>query len=127
MRMVKDAASAKYRESDGSIFFPTHMCSDYMFVPTSYADAFAEVAELHLKHGTFHECAFPKIIHVLTRLGLRARKADICKDWNLRTSRGTPESVIKCIDSPKSLGFVHPLYRSRSSYKAFSELYDRIQ
>ena len=127
-KLLKDPASKKYQERDGSIFFPSFAQSDFMFVPTLYTGKFAEAAELHLKHGIFLECAFPKIVDILRRSGLKTRDVKLCTDWNTTHTRGTKESIVQnCIYSKESFGFMHPLYRSRSTYKDLAELYDRIQ
>ena len=75
--MAKDPASAKYRQGDGSLLFPSYSQSDFLFVPTKYSGEFAEAASLHLKHGVFLECVIPKIpdiIHQQTNAEVRVVK-----------------------------------------------------
>lgn len=124
--LAQDPSSLKYRESDGSMLFPQNGQSDFMFVPTKYADQFAEAAELHLKHSIFIECAFPKVLDIICqRTSAETRGVKLCTSWPAEI-RGSLEMIESCINGKASFGVVHP-FKISKGYKEFSHAYDQLQ
>ena len=125
VKMAKDPASAKYRQGDGSLLFPSYSQSDFLFVPTKYSGEFAEAASLHLKHRVFLECAIPKIVDIIRQqTNAEVRVVKLCTAWTRK--RGKPEMIdAKCKPKGK-FGIAHPMKIS-GGLERFSEQMDRIQ
>jgi len=126
IRMAKDPDSAKYREEDGSLLFPSYTQADFLLVPTKYSELFAEAARLHLKHGIYLECSLPKIVDMIrqqtTSAGVRVVK--LCTSWAGR--RGKP-GMSRTVCRPRGeAGIVHPMKIS-TGLGVFAEEMDDIQ
>ena len=126
MQLAKDPSSQRYQESDGSIFYRTWLQSDFAFIPTKYADEFAKAAELHLKHGIWIECAFPKVFDMVRQqTDAQVRTITLCTSWG--GARGSSEKMMQnCERSDDVMGFGHPMKIS-GGYREFSEAYDQLQ
>ncbi|KAL3939578.1 MAG: hypothetical protein SGBAC_005725 [Bacillariaceae sp.] len=86
--LTMDPEFAQYLDPDGSAWFPYHTQSDFLFVPTKYAKTFAEVANLHLKHRVWIECAFGKIVDILQRqLQAPIRLVKLCTGFGSRRGK----------------------------------------
>ncbi|KAL7551578.1 hypothetical protein ACHAWF_014761 [Thalassiosira exigua] len=126
MKLAADSASDTYRESDGSILYPFFEQSDFAYIPTKYTDEFAKAADLHMKHGIFIECAFPKIWDMLLKkTDAKIREVELCTSWG--GDRNSKEMVDRCeMSSDSPMGFIHP-FKISTGYREFSEVFDRVQ
>lgn len=128
IELAKDPESSRYREEDGSIFFPSFAQADFMFVPTAYAEEFAFAADLHLKHGIWIECAFNTVVDMIrSKTNVTVRSVDLCTGWE--KSRGKSYSIYQCRteQSTRKFGVIHPFKIGTNGYKTYSRNYDRVQ
>lgn len=124
-RLAMDPASQPYREKDGSILFSPYAQSDFLFMPTKYADEFANAAQLHLKHGIWIESAYSTVVDMVRRkTGGKSHTVNLCTHWE---RRGTESAMAECINSEKNYGFIHPYKLSNAGFRKWSETYDLMQ
>ena len=121
-----DTESKAFREDDGSVLFPPFVQADFLFVPTKYADAFANAAKLHLKHTVFLECAYNTVVG-MTKMKTNAtsRSVDLCTTWFPR--RGDNRHMHDCKAGKNNYGFIHPWKLGAQGYSHWSETYDWLQ
>lgn len=127
MAMAKDIDSAKYREEDGSIIFPSYTQADFLFVPTKYSDEFAEAARLHLKHEVWLECALPQIVDMIRQQtnALPVHVVKLCTTFH--PVRGKEFMASRKCRNKGSIGVVHPLKLGKVGYDAFERVMDSFQ
>uniref|UniRef100_A0A6S8YTD0 Uncharacterized protein n=1 Tax=Chaetoceros debilis TaxID=122233 RepID=A0A6S8YTD0_9STRA len=126
VKVAMDTESKVFREDDGSVLIPPYVQADFLFVPTKYADAFADAAKLHLKHTVFIECAYNTVAS-MTKMKTNAtsRSVDLCTTWIPR--RGDDRHMRDCKNGKNNYGFVHPWKLGKQSYSHWSETYDWLQ
>lgn len=125
MKLANDPSCQRYQETDGSILYPMWAQSDFAFVPTMYADEFAMAADLHLKHGIWIECAFPKVFDMVRQMtGAQLRVVELCTSWG--GARGWSQQMMQICERTDRMGFGHP-FKISNGYREFSEAYDRLQ
>jgi len=129
--MVKDPMSARYREYDGSILFPSYTQADFLFVPTKYAEEFAQAARLHLKYEVHLECSLAKIVDMIRQqTGAGVRQVNLCTTWGGK--RGQPTMLQVCRKQKRKnpkigvITVVHPIKLSQR-LGLYSEQMDSIQ
>jgi len=131
MLLTKDPESAKFREKDGSMLFLSYTQADFLFVPTKYADLFAEAAELHSKHDVFLECAMSKIVDIVRQQAneqVNVRLVKLCT--NFKGIRGKLSMIPSCQTHngiQQSFGIVHPIKMNIYGYKGMDRIMDEIQ
>jgi hypothetical protein len=70
-------------DTDGSLHVPRWGQCDVMYVPTTVADDFANLALLMVEHRVFLECGFPKIVDTLYRTSnVTFDLASLCTSWD---------------------------------------------
>jgi len=130
MNLAKDPASAKYRENDGSILFPSYTQADFLFVPTKHSREFIDAAALHLKHSVWLEVAMGKIVDMVrqeTNFTIQTRVVGLCTSWGGR--RGKEAMLDVCRGGMKGtpIGTAHPFKLNSVGYALFDKLFDEMQ
>jgi len=121
-QMAMDPEFAEFLDPDGSAWFPFHTQSDFLMVPTKYAEKFAEAATLHLKHKIYIECAFGKIVDILQQqLQAPTRYVKLCTGFGAR--RGMWKAIHSC--KSENVAILHP-FKIRGRYDEFWEHADAI-
>ncbi len=125
--MAKDVESSQpYLEEDGSLLFSPFVQADFLYVPTKYADEFAQAAQFHLKHGVFIECAYGTVVDMVRRkTGADVRVTKLCTTFN-QELRGTPESVQMCKNSGANEAIIHP-FKISKGYDLYGNAMDMVQ
>jgi len=135
VNLAKDSRVDPYREKKGvgagSILIPPAEQSDFLYVPTAYAQDFIDIASLFLDHQVFLECALPTIVDMLrqkTQVQVGTRK--LCTSWD--ETRGTSKMLERCQGTAlaneeshnASFGLYHPFKLSNglSSWDAIFDL-----
>ena len=135
--MTKDPDAEKFYEYDDDddenkenpyMLFPSYTQADFLYVPFTYANLFAEMETLLEKHGVWIECGFPTIVdQILTRYPETAKThvVPLCTAWNSR--RKKPLMVEYCINQKGSdyYGVYHPL-KPGSNITQFVEIFEDI-
>lgn len=131
MALTKDPNSTNYQDEDGSILFLPFSQSDFMFVPTTCANVFAEAARLFVEHRIFLECAFPTVVDIVQRkTNISVRAISLCTDFR-REFRGSPEFLETCLHSDQAVGMIHPVKLTATTgpvagYKGYSDAHDQL-
>merc|ERR1712150_82080 len=125
--LAKDPDSAMYRDEDGSIFFPGKAQSDFLFVPTKYADEFSTATNLNLKHNIWIECAFSTVVNMVRQQtkNMTVRSVPLCTRFD--ENRGTDKGMSMCRQMDRNFGFIHPYKIGINGYKKYSQTYDILQ
>ncbi len=127
-------------ESGLQFFFPAFTQTDFLLVPTAYTSTFAKIAEAHIRHGVFLECAFPTIVlwtlqqyqhkYLLKESSILLEEktvmVKVCTSWENKI-RGSMAMVENCLQHPDGYGMYHPIKLSRFPARNFSILLDRLQ
>lgn len=118
-KIAQDPASAVYREDDGSLLIMSRVRGDYLFVPTRYANAFAQAADLHIKYNVFLECAFGAIVDWVRRqTGAPIRRVLL---------HGADPDIDNQRQGPENLGVAHPYKIGQLGFQKWSYLVDKFQ
>ena len=130
-----------YLEENDRFFVPPHEQSDFMLVPTALTEDYSRAAQLMLDHKVFLECAFPKILDILTRTkNIETRIVSLCTDWPANKTlpngklskkwigiRGLPNMLEKCKSFPRTtFGMFHPYKLNRYGKQNWSSTFDWI-
>ena len=94
IKVVQDERYQKYMESDhnedgsASLFvsIPHSEQSDFVYIPTSLAKEYDEIAQIFIDHNVFLECGFPKIIELLLLSSTRINTASSNSSSGRRSS-----------------------------------------
>ncbi|CAJ1967234.1 unnamed protein product [Cylindrotheca closterium] len=124
-QMAMDPEFAKYLDPDGSAWFPFHTQSDFLMVPTKYAEPFAEAVNIHLKYLVWLECAIGKIVDILQQqLQAPTRLVYLCTKFKSKY-RGWFSPIYDCNKSNDTIAVFHPL-KWRKRFDVFWENSDLI-
>lgn len=130
--VVLDPKSKELLEDDGSLIVPDRAQSDFLFVPTRYADRFKAAADLMVQHGVYLECGMPTIVQTLRHLfsDLKVGYINLCtqlEEYN--TLRGKAEILEECIakdtKGTEKYGVYHP-YKISKGLESWGSMFDRI-
>ncbi|GFH56578.1 hypothetical protein CTEN210_13054 [Chaetoceros tenuissimus] len=132
--LTKDPAFARFLEKDGSFLVPRFVQSDMLFMPTAFAEHFAEGAELHKRHNIWLECAVPNIvdmIHQQNEESFSWRKINLCTEFKNDKIRKYGKNLIDfCMSKDdakgKEFGVFHPVKMMREGLKEYDRLLDWI-
>ncbi|CAJ1936581.1 unnamed protein product [Cylindrotheca closterium] len=123
-KMAMDPEFAKYLDPDGSAWFGFQTQSDFLMVPTKYAEPFAEAVNIHVKHLVWLECAFGKIVDILQQqLQAPTRLVKLCTKF--KTKQRGSWSLIHSCKSDESIAVFHP-FKMKERYDIFWEKVDDI-
>lgn len=129
MKLAQDKAMVTYQEKDGSILFSTFTQSDFLHVPLIYADEFAKLAALFLKHEVIHECAWGTIIDMIRqKYNANVRVTMLCTSWGPKR-RGRKALIERCLRDKVSYGVLHPykIGMKENGYKGYDWAMDIVQ
>ena len=135
--------------------FPSFSQADFLLVPRFYTDTFVRIAQPHIDHGVFLECAIPTIVlwtlqhhhhqhynnnnnkayskkvpwHSTAILEDQATLVKVCTTW-MNGIRGSPVMIEQCLQDPDNhdgYGIYHPVKLSRVHATNYSKWLDLIQ
>jgi hypothetical protein len=141
--LARDPRAAPFRESNnGSILVPPWEPSDFLFVPTKFAEDFIEIASLFLEHRVFLECAVPTIVDMIRKRQVVAHDVvetrNLCTSWDDQV-RGTDAMISECLDNDhdndnenslagktqQTYGMFHP-YKLSHGMAPWDAMFDRV-
>ena len=119
--IARDPRAAKYLEQDGSFLVFPRGQADFLYVPITLAQAYAEAAELIVEHDTFLECGLPKLIDMIRQKSVSSVKiVDLCTNWN-PNERGEVAMLELC---QKGIAMYHPFKLGVHGYRTWSGWFD---
>ena len=119
-----DPLSAPMRELDGSMLQMGPARSDFIYVPTKFAEKFDAASKLAVKHNNFLECAMPNLVQILRNTAnlTSLEKVQLCQDCSSGGS-GTVKHFKCCIDRHPAI--IHPV-KLTSGLDAWGDAFDRL-
>lgn len=127
--LAQDEDIFPYHEADGSLLFSTYTQSDFIHIPTKYADEFAKLATIFLKHGVIHECAWGTIIDMIRqKYEAEVRVTMLCTSWGPKR-RGKKALIDRCMRDRVDYGIFHPykIGYKENGYKGYDWALDLVQ
>ena len=119
--IARDPRATKYLELDGSFLVLPRGQADFLYVPITLAQAYAEAAEVIVEHDTFLECGLPKLIDMIRKTSTASIKVvDLCSNWN-RNERGEVAMLNQC---RRGMAMYHPFKLHVHGYRIWSEWFD---
>lgn len=130
-KLAMDSFANKYREDDTSIIFPSYTQADFLFVPTKFAEAYADAHQLIKTHGIWLECGLPSIVQMIRTQSkdVDVRIVQLCTNWSRH--RGKASMIKWCkahsTTARQEFGVLHPVKLSGQHYFQYSNMMDAIQ
>jgi len=128
-KLAQDEEIFPYHEDDGSLLFSSFTQSDFLHIPIKYADEFAKLASLFLKHEVIHECAWGTIIDMIRKkFNATVRVTMLCTSWGPKR-RGKKALIDRCIRDRVDYGVFHPykIGYTENGYRGYDWALDIVQ
>ena len=127
VELAKDPRAVPYLEdNEGPLLIPAWEQSDFLFVPTKFANSFIDIASLFLDHKVFLECAMPTIVDILRQQDTRVKVEahSLCSTWD--GSRGTDRMMSTCpLRKGHPPGMYHP-YKLSHGMESWDAMFDSV-
>ena len=128
-KLAQDEEIFPYHEEDGSLLFSSFTQSDFLHMPIKYADEFAKLASIFLKHEVIHECAWGTIIDMIRKkFNATVRVTMLCTSWGPKR-RGKKALIDRCIRDRVDYGVFHPykIGYAENGYRGYDWALDIVQ
>ena len=117
--------SRSYRDP---LLMSPYVQGDFLFVPTSIAQEFYDIAKVFVKYSVFLECAWGTIVDLVRqRTAMQVRRMPLCTTWEKeRGIRGTPEMIELCHKEQQKtnkqpFGIYHPIKMGKDPQRFIDE------
>ena len=127
--LAQDEEVFPYHEDDGSLLFSSFTQSDFLHMPLKYADEFANLASLFLKHKIIHECTWGTIIDMIRQnFNATVRLTYLCTSWGPKR-RGKKPLIERCMRDRVDYGVFHPykIGYKENGYQGYDWALDIVQ
>jgi len=127
--LARDVEIFPYLEDDGSLLFSSFTQSDFLHIPTSYAEEFEKLASLFLKHNVIHECAWGTIVDMIRKkYNVTVRLTMLCTSWGPKR-RGKKALIERCLRDHVDYGVFHPfkIGLKENGYQGYDWAFDSVQ
>ena len=135
--LAKDSRVDPYREKNGvgagSIMIPPWEPSDFLYMPTAYAQDFIDIANLFLDHQVFLECAMPTILDMMRqKTQVQVHTRNLCTSWEEK-ERSTDKMIEGCEGTASentephnpSFGVFHP-FKLSNGLSSWDAMFDFV-
>jgi hypothetical protein len=127
--LASDEEIFPYHEDDGSLLFSSFTQSDFLHIPTRYAEEFEKLASLFLKHNVIHECAWGTIVDMIRKkYNATVRLTMLCTSWGPKR-RGKKALRERCLRDNVDYGVLHPfkIGFKENGFKGYDWAFDSVQ
>jgi hypothetical protein len=127
--LASDEEIFPYHEDDGSLLFSSFTQSDFLHIPTRYAEEFEKLASLFLKHNVIHECAWGTIVDMIRKkYNATVRLTMLCTSWGPKR-RGKKALIERCLRDNVDYGVFHPfkIGFKENGFKGYDWAFDSVQ